>query len=147
MHTIELAASSLTGAVGPISSTGVAVTLLVVMAFGIIGKGKKKLNSGPAQIVGIFGELAFLKSDGFTRDIGEAVQSITSGISTNPDLGTIGMTGVCIVIVVLMFFARIVPASGLFLGMLLGGAMDAAPGTIWNALVGIFSIPLSLLGV
>lgn len=146
MQSTVLAASTLTGAVGPVSATAVGVAMLVVMVFGIIGKGKKKLNSGPAQIVGVFGELAFLRSDVFTRDIGEAMQSITASLATNADLGSIGMTGVCLSIVALMFFARIVPASGLFLGMLLGGAMEAAPGSIWNAVVGVISLPLSVLG-
>ncbi|MFE4312605.1 hypothetical protein ACFRR6_41860 [Streptomyces sp. NPDC056891] len=145
MQSTVLAAPALTGAIGPVPSTAVAVSMLVVMVFGIIGKGKKKLNSGPAQIVGLFGEIVFLRSDGPTLAIGEAVQSITAGIAANPDLGNIGMVGVCLVILALMFFMRIVPASGLFLGMLLGGAMMAAPGSIWKAIIGIISIPLSLL--
>ena len=147
MQSTVLAASTLTGAVGPVKATGVAVAMLIVMVFGIIGQGKKKLNAGPAQIVGFFGEIVFLKSNGYTRDIGDSVQSVTAGIASNPDLGTIGMTGVCLSIVALMFFMRVVPASGVFLGMLLAGAMAAAPGSIWKAIIGIASIPLSLLGM
>ncbi|MFE0774174.1 hypothetical protein [Streptomyces sp. NPDC058861] len=147
MHSTVLAATNLTGAVGTVPATAVGIGLLLVMVFGVIGQGKKKLNTGPAQLVGAFGEITFLKSDGFTRDIGDAIQAVTSGIAANPDLGNIGMVGVCIVLLALMFFARIVPASGILLGMLLAGAMAAAPGSIWKAIVGILSMPLSLLGV
>ncbi|MFJ5635069.1 hypothetical protein ACIQF5_20830 [Streptomyces goshikiensis] len=147
MHSTVLAATNLTGAVGPVPATAVGIGLLIVMVFGVIGKGKKRLNTGPAQLVGAFGEITFLKSNGFPRNIGDAVQSVTSGIATNPDLGNIGMVGVCIVLLALMFFARIVPASGVFLGMLLAGAMAAAPGSLWKVIVGFISLPLSLLGV
>lgn len=146
MQDVTLAAGSLSGAVGPIPAAGISLVLIVVMVYGVIGKGKKKLASGPAQIVGIFGELAFLRSTGFTRSIGDAFHSVVVGLAENPDLGNIGMTGVAMLFIALSLFARIVPASGVFLGMLMGAAFEAAHGSIWEALVAIFSIPFSMMG-
>ncbi|MFD7954356.1 hypothetical protein ACFV4X_12760 [Streptomyces ardesiacus] len=147
MQDVTIAAGSLSGAVGGISAGGVSLVLIIVMVYGVIGKGKKKLASGPAQIVGIFGELAFLRSTGFTRNIGDAFHSVVAGLAENPALGNIGMTGVALVLIALSLFARIVPASGVFLGMLMGAAFQAADGSIWQAIVQIFSIPFQMMGV
>ncbi|MGW6145528.1 hypothetical protein [Streptomyces sp. NPDC055140] len=121
--------------------------MIIVMVYGVIGRGRKRLASGPAQIVGIFGELAFLRSTGFTRNIGDAIHSVVVGLAENPALGAIKMTGVALVLIALSLFARIVPVSGVFLGMLMGAAFEAADGTIWQAIVQIFSIPFQLMGV
>jgi hypothetical protein len=136
----------LTGAVGALSATGIALVLMITLVYGVIGKGKRKLATGPAQVVGIFAELAFLRAGSFWQDIGSAFQSIPVGIAGNQELGAPGVATVCLVLVVLSAFARIVPASAAFLGLLMGGAFEAADGSIWQAIVSIFSVPFGLLG-
>lgn len=142
----HLAAGDLTTAVGGVSATGIALVLVVVLVYGVIGKGKRKLASGPAQMIGIFAELAFLRSQGLWQDIGAAVQTIPAGLADNAQLGSPGMAVVCLLLIVFALFARIVPATGAVLGLLMGAAFDAADGSIWQAIVALFSIPFGLLG-
>ncbi|MDH6131938.1 hypothetical protein P3T37_001312 [Kitasatospora sp. MAA4] len=146
MSAIELAAATPAAAIGGVSAAGVAAVLLLVMVLGVIGKGKKKLASGPAQIVGFIAETAFLKAPAFWHDIGAAFQSITDTMATNPALGGIGIGAVCLIVVVLSLFARLVPATAVFLGMLAGAAFAADPGSLPQGVVSILSIPLALLG-
>lgn len=146
-HTITTAAGELTTAVGPVSATGLALLTGTMLVLGVAGKGKKRLASGPAQLVGVVTELAFLRSGAPFADIGVAFQSIAQGIASNPDLGAPGMGAVCLLFIILSLFARIVPVTGALLGLVLGGAMEAANGSIWNALVGLLSIPLGFLAV
>lgn len=143
---ITVAAGDLSTAVGPISATGLALLTGTMLVLGVVGKGKKKLASGPAQLVGIFAELAFLRSGTPFNDIGAAFQSIPQGLADSPQLGAPGMAAVCLLLIVLSLFARIVPVSGALLGLMLGGAFDAADGSIWQALVSILTIPFGLLG-
>ncbi|ONK13290.1 hypothetical protein [Streptomyces sp. MP131-18] len=147
-HTVTplAAEGDLTEAVGAISASGIALILVITLIYGVIGKGRRRLASGPAQAIGIFAELAFLRANSFWRDIGEAIQSIPTGISTNAELGNPGMATVCAVLIVLSLFARLVPASGALIGLLMGAAFEASDGSIWQAIVSIFSVPFGLLG-
>jgi hypothetical protein len=146
VSTVHLAAGDLTTAVGGVSATGIALVLVAVLVYGVIGKGKRKLAAGPAQAVGIFAELAFLRSEGLWLNIGAAVQTIPAGLADNAQLGAPGMAVVCLLLIVLSLFARIVPATGAVLGLLMGAAFAAADGSIWQAIVAIFSVPFGLLG-
>lgn len=147
MHTtIQLTAGDLTGAIGAVPATGIALILIVVLVLGVVGKGKKKLASGPAQAWGIIAELAFLRSGAPFHDIGVAVQSIPQALAGNPALGTPGMTAVCLLFIVLSLFARLVPVTGALLGLMMGASFAAAEGSIWQLLVSLFSLPLSLVG-
>ncbi|MFE9764753.1 hypothetical protein ACPYPG_07015 [Streptomyces sp. FR-108] len=143
---VTLAAGDLSQAVGPISATGLALLTGTMLVLGVVGKGKKKLASGPAQLVGMLTELAFLRSGAPFHDIGTAFQSIPQGIAETPGLGAPGLGAVCLLLIVLSLFARIVPVSGALLGLMLGGAFDAADGSIWHAIVSILTIPFGLLG-
>ncbi|HEX5566086.1 MAG TPA: hypothetical protein VFY14_03970 [Streptomyces sp.] len=143
---VQLAAGDLTGAIGTIPAAGIALILIVVLILGVIGKGKKKLASGPAQAWGIVAELAFLRSPAPFRDIGEAVQSIPTALASNEGIGSPGMAAVCGLFIVLSLFARLVPVTGALLGLLMGAAFAAADGSIWQLLVSLFSLPLSLVG-
>ncbi|MFF9785770.1 hypothetical protein [Streptomyces nigrescens] len=145
MHTTTIAAPSLTAAVGPVSATALALILGLVLVLGVVGKGKKKLASGPAQLVGFFAEIAFLRSSDLPRDFGESFQAITDGLAGVPNL-TIGATGVVLLLFVLSLFARIVPVSGAILGLLLAAAMDSAPGSLFKGTISIFEIPFGLMG-
>jgi len=147
-HTIavSLAAGDLSNAVGPISATALALLTGTMLVLGVVGKGKRKLASGPAQLVGVIAELAFLRSGTPFHDIGTAFQSIPQGIAGSPQLGTPGLAAVCLLLIVLSLFARIVPVSGALLGLMFGGAADAADGSIWHALVSFLTLPFGLLG-
>lgn len=139
-------AAGLSSAIGPITATGLSLITLVMLILGVVGKGKKKLASGPAQIVGFFTEMELLRAGSPFHDIGSAFQAICQGIATSEPLHSPGMPAVCLLLLILAAFARIVPASGAFLGMLLAAACEAAPGSIWQALYSIASILPSLLG-
>lgn len=143
---ITLAAGDLSTAVGPLSATALALVTSVVLVLGVVGKGKKKLASGPAQLVGLFAELAFLRAGSFWHDVGGAFQSIPQGLANSTELGAPGMGAICLLFIVLSLFARIVPVTGALLGLMLGGAFQAADGSIWHALVSILTIPFGLLG-
>ncbi|MGW1290924.1 hypothetical protein ACWD4N_47120 [Streptomyces sp. NPDC002586] len=145
MHTV-LAEGNLSGAIGPVPANGIALVLIVVMGFGLAGKGKKKLASGPAQMVGFIGELAFLRSTGWTREIGESIRGISLDLASNPDLGAIGITSVCLIFLALAAFARIVPVTGAFLGMCTAGAFASADGALFKAFVTVAYLPLKLVG-
>lgn len=142
----HLAAGDLTTAVGHVSATGIAIVLVLVLVLGVIGKGRRRLACGPAQVVGIFAELAFLRAEDPWRGLGSAVQSVPAGLADNPQLGAPGMAVVCVILVVLSLFARLVPASAAILGLFMGAAFDAADGAIWQVIVAIFTIPFGLLG-
>lgn len=146
MTTTHLAAGDLTTAVGAMSAAGIALVLVAVLTYGVIGKGKRRLATGPAQIVGIFAELAFLRAGTFWSDVGTAIQAVPTGLAGNQALGAPGITTVCLLLIVLSAFARLVPASAAVLGLLMGGAFAAADGSIWQAVVAVFSVPFSLLG-
>lgn len=147
MHTTPLAAGELTGATGTVTGAAVSLVLVLVLVYGVIGKGKRKLASGPAQFVGLFCEIALLRTPQGTiwSDIGGAFKSIASGLAHNDALGAIGFTGLALVLIVLSLFARIVPASGTFLGLLLGASLISADGSIAQAVVQFVSIPLDMV--
>lgn len=142
---IILAAGTET-ALGHVSAAGAAMALAVMLVLGVKGQGKKKLALGPAQLVGFLAELAFLRAGSFWRDIGEAVQTIPQSIATNPELGGIGIGAVCLLMVILALFARLVPASAAVLGMLMAAAFEMADGSIWKAVVSIAGVILSFVG-
>jgi hypothetical protein len=146
MSTTLLAAGDLSGAIGAVPATGIALILVVVLVLGVVGKGKKKLASGPAQVWGIVAELAFLRSGAPFHDLGVAVQAVPEALAGNAALGSPGMTTICLLFVVLSSFARLVPATGALLGLLTGAAFAAADGSIWQLVVSLFSLPLSLVG-
>lgn len=143
MHTI--AAPGMASAIGTVPASGIALVLLVVLIYGVIGKGKKKLASGPAQVVGILAEIAFLRSPGTFGDFGEAIQAVPQSIATAPALGAIGMTATLCVFVGLALFARIVPATGAVLGLMIGAALQMAPGSLCRGLLAVASLPIDFL--
>ncbi|MFD3961546.1 MULTISPECIES: hypothetical protein [Streptomyces] len=144
--TTLLAAGAGTSALGPMSATTISVILIVTLIYGIKGKGRKKLALGPAQAVGFFAELAFLRAGSWPHDLGTAVQDIPRQVAENPDLGGIGMTGVVIILLVLSAFAPLVPFTGALWGMLTAAAMAAAQGSIWRAVIAVATAGLSLVG-
>ncbi|MFE5595077.1 hypothetical protein [Streptomyces sp. NPDC056549] len=139
-------AASPTTALGHISASGVALVLLTTLLLGVKGLGKKKLALGPAQGIGFLAELAFLRAGSFWRDLGEAVQTIPSAIAENPELGGIGMTAVCLLMLALNAFAKLVPATAALWGMLTAAAFSAAEGSVWQAIVSFAGVVLSLVG-
>ncbi|MEU7075720.1 hypothetical protein AB0B30_37200 [Streptomyces narbonensis] len=141
-----LAAGAGTSALGPMSATAVSVILIVLIIYGIWGKGKKKLARGPAQAVGFFAELAFLRADNWPHDLGTAIQDVPRQIAANPDLGAIGMTAVVVILLVLSAFAPIVPFTGVLWGMFTAAAMTAAQGSVWRAIISVATAGLSLVG-
>lgn len=145
MPTNHVAAGELTSAIGVLPATGVALILAVIAVLGVVGKGKKKLNSGPAQLVGLLAELTFLRCPSPFGDIGDAFQSVSLGIADAEQLGAPGITTVCLLWLALAAFARVVPGAGVVLGMLLGGAMETADGSIWKAAEALISLPVDML--
>ncbi|WP_331729408.1 hypothetical protein OG592_43855 (plasmid) [Streptomyces avidinii] len=141
-----LAAGAGSSALGPMSATTVSVILIVTIIYGVKGKGKKKLALGPAQAMGFFAELAFLRASGWPHDLGTALQDIPRQVAANPDLGSIGMTGVVIILLVLSAFAPLVPFTGVLWGVLTAAAMAAAQGSVWRAVISVATAALSLVG-
>lgn len=60
-------------------ATAVSVILMVTLIHGAWGKGKKKLAREPAQAIGFFAELAFLRAGSWPRDLGTAVSRLPQG--------------------------------------------------------------------
>lgn len=146
MSEMNILAAGTETALGHVSASGAALALGVMLVLGVKGQGKKKLALGPAQAVGFLAELAFLRAGSFWRDIGEAVQSVPQSIASNPELGGIGIGAVCLLLVILSMFARLVPATAAVLGMLTAAAFEMADGSIWRAVVSIAGVALSLVG-
>lgn len=145
MSAISLAAGGLANAVGPLSATAISVIVGTVLIMTVIGKGKKRLAAGTAQLIGVFGELAFLRADGPFHDIGQAFTSVDEALATEPSIGSIGMTGVVLLFLVLAALAKFAPPMAVIMGLLLGAAMDSAQGSIWHFVVTVFMLPLGLL--
>ncbi|MFI0742507.1 hypothetical protein ACH4PU_31185 [Streptomyces sp. NPDC021100] len=145
MPEIPLAAGGLANAVGPLSATAISVIVGTVLIMTVIGKGKKKLAAGTAQMIGVFGELAFLRADGPFHDIGQAAASVDQSLAAEPSIGSIGMTGVTLLLLVLAALAKFAPPMSVIIGLLLGAAMDSAQGSIWHFVVTVLTLPLGLV--
>jgi hypothetical protein len=148
MHSTTLLAAEgdLTSAVGFLPASGVALILAATLVYGVIGRGRQRLASGPAQIVGAVAELAFLRADAPFNSFGQAIQSISTSLAGAEGLGAPGMPTICLLLLVLAALARLVPVIGALLGLVFGGAVESAEGTLWVAVADFLAVPLTLVG-
>lgn len=145
MHTHTIAAGTLGGFLG-LTATGLAALSALMLVLGIKGKGKKKLASGPAQLVSFYTEMFSLRADGPMHDFGSAMQQITQALADNATL-SLGPNGVMWFMFILALFAPIVPATAGITGLLLAAAAAQTPdGSLGQAFNNVMAIVPNLLG-
>ncbi|GAA0287011.1 hypothetical protein GCM10010302_26720 [Streptomyces polychromogenes] len=126
-------------ALGDVGGGGMAVIFATVLILGVKGKGKKRLASVPAVVVGIFAGVEFDRAGDPWNTISQSLHEVVVETSSSGDLGTMGPGFAALFLLALFFYLKLSPAVGAILGLLMSSAWAAAPESVWR-------VPLKLVG-
>lgn len=126
---------------GSIGAGGLALALTVLLVLGCRGRGKIRLETGKAKLVGFAAGTAYMAAGAVWANPEKFTQQSLAGLGVGQSggpFGTIGMGAIALLLLIIMYFAPLKPGRA--------GILCILAAIVWATAGGLWALPGDLVG-